>query len=163
MDMVASVLATGGDIGGAWMLASEVALKMVASLTLFIQGTNMSTCYLWSAGRDRCVFASNFWNRERKREKRIVVNKEMICNCGSSSFQLGLHGRNIFMGYLNDEVQTKAAIDEDGWFHSGDNGKIDEDGFVVITGRLKGISVSVLIISLLWIFIQMSLLSSRVS
>ena len=77
--------------------------------------------------------------------------KPMICNDVSPSFQLGLHGRNIFMGYLNDEVQTKAAIDEDGWFHSGDNGKIDEDGFVVITGRLKGNSVSVFIINLLWI------------
>lgn len=47
-------------------------------------------------------------------------------------------GRHIFMGYLNMEDKTKEAIDEDGWLHSGDLGKHDKDGFLFITGRIKG-------------------------
>lgn len=46
-------------------------------------------------------------------------------------------GRHIMMGYLNNEEKTKESIDDDGWLHSGDIGKVDEDGFLSITGRIK--------------------------
>ena len=42
------------------------------------------------------------------------------------------------MGYLNNEEKTKETIDDEGWLHSGDIGRIDEDGFLWITGRIKG-------------------------
>jgi long-chain-fatty-acid--CoA ligase ACSBG len=42
------------------------------------------------------------------------------------------------MGYLNQEEKTKEALDEQGWLHSGDVGKKDKDGFLYITGRIKG-------------------------
>lgn len=42
------------------------------------------------------------------------------------------------MGYLNDERQTRDAIDDEGWLHSGDIGHVDDDGYLFITGRLKG-------------------------
>ncbi|KAL7683358.1 putative AMP-dependent synthetase/ligase [Plasmopara halstedii] len=51
-------------------------------------------------------------------------------------------GRNIMMGYLNSEQQTKDAIDQDGWLHSGDCGKVDEDGFMMITGRIKELIIT---------------------
>lgn len=47
-------------------------------------------------------------------------------------------GRTVFMGYLNMEEKTREAIDGDGWLHSGDLGKMDKDGFVYVTGRIKG-------------------------
>lgn len=51
-------------------------------------------------------------------------------------------GRHVFMGYLNMEDQTKEALDEEGWLHSGDLGKHDQDGFLYITGRLKELVIT---------------------
>lgn len=42
--------------------------------------------------------------------------------------ELCFRGRHVFMGYLREERKTREAIDEDGWLHSGDIGKLDKDG-----------------------------------
>ena len=52
--------------------------------------------------------------------------------------QICMFGRHVFMGYLNMEDKTREAIDDDGWLHSGDVGRQDRDGFLFITGRIKG-------------------------
>ncbi|XP_062481162.1 long-chain-fatty-acid--CoA ligase ACSBG2 isoform X1 [Pezoporus occidentalis] len=51
-------------------------------------------------------------------------------------------GRHVFMGYLNMEDKTKEAIDEEGWLHSGDLGKLDAHGFLYITGRIKELIIT---------------------
>jgi fatty-acyl-CoA synthase len=46
-------------------------------------------------------------------------------------------GYNVMKGYYNNPDATAAAIDVEGWLHSGDLGTMDEQGYVRITGRLK--------------------------
>ncbi len=59
----------------------------------------------------------------------VTLFKQQIC----------MGGRHVFMGYLNMEEKTREAIDPAGWLHSGDVGRKDADGFICITGRIKGI------------------------
>jgi long-chain acyl-CoA synthetase len=56
--------------------------------------------------------------------------------------ELLFRGAQIFRGYLHDDAATAESIDADGWFHTGDVGEIEEDGFVRITGRKKEILVT---------------------
>jgi acyl-CoA synthetase (AMP-forming)/AMP-acid ligase II len=51
--------------------------------------------------------------------------------------EVQLRGPNVMLGYLDDPEATAAAIDSDGWLHTGDVGTVDEAGNLKITDRLK--------------------------
>jgi long-chain acyl-CoA synthetase len=53
-----------------------------------------------------------------------------------------IKGGNVFQGYWRNDEATGAVFDEDGWFHSGDLGELDEDGYLTITGRKKDILIT---------------------
>ncbi|MNC85556.1 Long-chain-fatty-acid--CoA ligase FadD15 [compost metagenome] len=52
-----------------------------------------------------------------------------------------IKGPNVMLGYWNNDAATRQMIQPDGWLNSGDTARIDEQGHVFITGRLKEIIV----------------------
>jgi long-chain acyl-CoA synthetase len=51
--------------------------------------------------------------------------------------EIAIRGHNIMKGYWNREDATKEVLDDDGWFRTGDMGKVDEDGYFFIVDRKK--------------------------
>jgi fatty-acyl-CoA synthase len=55
--------------------------------------------------------------------------------------ELCCRGYNVMKGYYNNADATRAAIDTEGWLHTGDEASIDAEGFVSITGRIKDVII----------------------
>jgi len=51
-------------------------------------------------------------------------------------------GPNVMLGYWGKPEETAKAIDSDGWFHTGDAGYLDEDGFIFISDRIKDMVIT---------------------
>jgi long-chain-fatty-acid--CoA ligase ACSBG len=56
--------------------------------------------------------------------------------------EITYRGRHIMLGYMKSDDKTREAIDPDGWLHSGDVGRLDQDGFLYITGRIKELIIT---------------------
>jgi len=64
-------------------------------------------------------------------EVRIGPNDEIL-----------VRGPNVMKGYLNKPKETAEVIDAEGWFHSGDQGRFDDEGNLIITGRIKELIIN---------------------
>ena len=56
--------------------------------------------------------------------------------------EICIKGPNIMLGYYEDPEETAKVLDEDGWFHTGDLGYVDIDGYAYLTGRAKNVIVT---------------------
>jgi len=72
-----------------------------------------------------------------------VGNEVMIADDSQREVERGVEGEvlirgdNLMSGYLKNQEATAQAMTDQGWLRSGDLGRMDEDGYVFITGRLK--------------------------
>mgnify|MGYP001072538509 CR=1 FL=1 len=56
--------------------------------------------------------------------------------------EIEVRGPNVISGYLDDPEATASAFTEDGWFRTGDLGTLDEDGYLIISGRAKELIIT---------------------
>lgn len=66
-----------------------------------------------------------------------IINKEGQELPQGQQGEIMVKGNNVMKSYYKNSEATAEAVTPDGWFHSGDLGYLDADGFVFITGRIK--------------------------
>jgi len=74
-------------------------------------------------------------------EARIVDPETGQVRSTGERGELCTRGYHVMKGYYNNPEATRAAIDADGWLHTGDEASIDADGYFRITGRIKDLII----------------------
>jgi len=73
-------------------------------------------------------------------EVRVVDESGTDVYVGDSG-EILVRGPNVFAGYLDDPDATAAAVDDDGWLHTGDIAVVDDDGYVFLVDRSKDLII----------------------
>jgi len=106
----------------------------------FFQSIDIPVYEGWGLTETTAGATLNYWNENNRIGSvgKIFPNTDIKV---AADGELLLKGDNIMKGYYNNPEATNKDI-VNGWFHTGDVGRVDEDGFVYITGRKKEIYVS---------------------
>ena len=101
-----------------------------------LQGYGLTECAPLVAGN------TDFFKRNDSAGLPIPTVEYKIDNPNQEGVgEIIVKGPNIMLGYYNMPEETEKVL-KDGWFHTGDLGKIDENGFLYITGRCKSVIVT---------------------
>lgn len=123
-------------IVGAAAVNPEVSYSIDKFGMRVLQGYGLTECSPLVAGNN------DFYKRDDSAGLPIPNVEYKIANQDAEGVgEIIVKGPNVMLGYYKDEEATKEAI-RDGWFYTGDLGKIDENGFLYITGRSKSVIVT---------------------
>ena len=127
-------------INGLWNLCcSSAALDPQMLLELAQNGFVIDQCYGMTE-----TFGDGILNFTQKEKHMGAVGKpDDHCEykLDEETGEICIRGGCVMLGYYKDPEATAEVIDKDGWFHTGDLGRMDEDGFYYITGRKKNLII----------------------
>lgn len=69
-------------------------------------------------------------------EVKLSNAQDKCVNCGSDG-KVCIRGSGVMAGYISNPAANESAFTADGFFHTGDYGKMDSNGFLFLTGRIK--------------------------
>lgn len=86
----------------------------------------------------------NFPDFRRGTSGKLVpgIEVKLVEKDSTGEGELCFRGRSMFVGYMGSEEETAKTMDNDGFIHSGDLGRVDKDGYITITGRAKELIVT---------------------
>ncbi|RJP93418.1 MAG: long-chain fatty acid--CoA ligase [Desulfobacteraceae bacterium] len=129
----------GGRLVGA-LTASALMNKEIAAFFSDI-GIPVFDCYGLSetspAVTMNCFSANKPGSVGRPIENVRVVIDPSVVEDGSKDGEIVVYGPNVMQGYHNKPEATAAVMTPDGGFRTGDRGRLDEDGYLFMTGRIK--------------------------
>lgn len=136
-----SVLAAfGGElkivVSGGAPLAGEIADTFEAFGLTIINGYGITECAPLLAANRTCQQVKGSVGYPIPGTRIIIKNPDK-----NLEGEICAKGPNVMLGYYKDEEATAAAFDENGYFRTGDIGKIDENGWLYITGREKNLII----------------------
>ncbi len=70
------------------------------------------------------------------------VKIEQLDGCDEGEGEILVKGDNVMLGYYNNEEATSEVFTEDGWFRTGDIGRIDKKSYITVTGRKKNVIIA---------------------
>ena len=92
-------------------------------------------------GTTECAPAVTFNRLDRNRLGSVGVPLPGVEVRIAEDGEVVVHGPNVFKGYWENEEATHSVLDAAGWYHTGDLGEIDKDGFLWLRGRKKDMIV----------------------
>jgi long-chain acyl-CoA synthetase len=132
------------DMFGGRMLGSmtgSAAMNKEISLFFFDMGIPLYDCYGMTETSPAITMngsvAFKFGTVGRPIEKVKVVIDRSVVEEGAADGEVICYGPNVMKGYHNKPEQTKEVMTTDGGVRTGDRGRLDEDGYLYITGRIK--------------------------
>ena len=126
-------------LNGLWDLCcSSAALDPKMLLELAQNGFVINQCYGMTE-----TFGDGILNFTQVEKQMSAVGKpdDHVQYKLDETGEICIKGDCVMLGYYKDPEATAEVIDADGWFHTGDLARVDEDGFYYITGRKKNIII----------------------
>ncbi len=132
--------ALGGNIQKIIVGASPISPDLITSLNKFgikvLNGYGLTECSPLVAGNN------DFFVNKSSVGLPIPNVEYKISNPDENGIgEILVKGPNVMLGYYNNEKETNKVL-IDGWFHTGDLGKIDDEGWLYITGRSKNVIIT---------------------